>query len=463
MVSFDRFTSAGRSCVRGPVPVPAMQPWTAVGCYRSWAAVGHPRALAWEDRIFRRDCSTKHQWLTALANDVLKSLRDAPARPLFAAWFTDAVLRQLADATGAQILTIVAETRRRLEDKTQLECLLRAADVPAQLRIPAVVVSQPPAYREIVARLGPRLVVQPAQTSGGRGTIFVADETSFRQAMNGQGPWRISTFVDGYSSNTTVLTVPVPGGCAVYVDQPSHKPVGIPDLGIAAAKGAGNDWFPSWPTELTEGLVEAVVRLGRYLFAFHGLVGLWGVDAIWSPDGVVINEINVRNQGTTELSGVNQNLRGLPPLLVAHLTVMAGGTVSWLPPPQVFNAETVRRSDGGHPAPFYIKIRNPDSHSVAPIGGWAGPGVYRLDGDRLVFTRVGAHPADANLDAGETLLANVPGADVTCAPGAELGTAEGLTTRPVFAGPHHLSPLGARIHRAALRCFAAHPFEGSLS
>ena len=462
LLTFDRFTSAGRSCVQGPLPVPAAQPRIAVGCYRSWPAVGQTRVLAVEDRIARRDGAVKHSWLPALADDVLQIVRaEITEPPLFAAWFTDPILKRLADSVSAQILTAPAAIRQRLEDKTNLDHLLRSAGVPARLRIPTVSASQPPSYQAVASQLGPRLVVQPAQASGGRGTSFVEDETGYDSAISGTGPWRISTFVAGYSSNTTVLTVPVPGGCSVYVDLPSHKPVGVDELGIAAAKGAGNDWSPEWPQELVAELVAAIVALGRYLYAFYHLVGLWGVDTIWSADRVVINENNVRNQGTTELSGVNQILRGLPPFLVAHLTVMAGGTVSWLPSPEEFNAETVRRSASGGPGPFYIKIRNTAPHPVTPIPGWAGSGVYRLDGDRLSWLRAGAHPTDADLDAGEVLLANVPDADVVSGPGAELGTAEGITRRPVFAGPHHLSPLGAQVHQAVRRCFVPHPHEGT--
>lgn len=179
----------------GPVPMSAARPWAAVGCYRSWPAVGHPRVLAWEDRFPQRDGSTKHRWLPALANDVLQVLRTAAGRPVFAAWFADAVLQQLADAAGAQILTVAPEMRQRLEDKTHLAYLLRTAEVPARLQIPAISVSRPPAYRDAAARL----VVQPAQTSGGRGTVFVGDEAGYRQATTGSGPWRISTFVEGFS------------------------------------------------------------------------------------------------------------------------------------------------------------------------------------------------------------------------------------------------------------------------
>jgi hypothetical protein len=451
LVTFDRFTSAGRSSILGPVAIPTAQPVIAVGYYRSWSAVGDRVCLAAEERTGRRDPRAKHTWLADLGASVQQAFGRLGGQAAFAAWYADAALQRLADAVDGVILTVPAMVRLVLEDKTRLDDLLRAAGAATALRIPAESVQTAPPFAEVTARLGPALVVQPSHTSGGRGTVFVRDAAAYQEAVLGPGPWRISTYVDGFSSNTTVLTVPTAGGCKVYVDIPSHKAVGVTELGIAAAKGAGNDWSPTWPHGLTAQLVEAVADLGLHLFERYGLVGLWGVDTIWGADRVVINEINVRNQGTTELSGVNQALRGLPPFLVAHLTILAGGRVSWLPPADEFNAATISGTVTGGSRPFYLKLRNFLPCPVTPDAGWRGPGVYRLaHGDAFVWSRAGAHPMDANLDQGEVLLANAPTYGVVCLPGAELGTVEGLTTRPIFDGPSSLSTLGQRLRHAAL-------------
>src|SRR2546423_215187 len=81
---------------------------------------------------------------------------------------------------------------------------------------------------------------------------------------------------------------------------------------------------------------------------------------------------------------------------------------------------------------------------VVPSGLPHGPGIYQLQDGRLRWLRPGAHPAAADADAGEVLLANLPAAHVVCLPGAELGTAEGITTGSgtPFAGPHELSVAG---------------------
>jgi hypothetical protein len=400
--------------------------------------------------------------LADLHPKIVAVCRDLPGPPLFAAWYSQPVLKRLAVTVGAGLLTISAPMRAALEDKTRLDDLLTAARVSPRLRIPAVNAAVAPSFDEVTRRLGNRLVVQPAFTSGGRDTVFVDGRADYKTAVGGDGPWRIAQFITGFSSNATALTVPTAGGCDVYVDLPSHKPVGVAEQGITPAKGAGNDWSQSWPAAMLRELVDGIVCLGEYLYASHGLVGLWGVDTIWSDDRAFINEINIRNQGTTELSGVNQVLRDLPPLLVAHLTLLARGPVTWLPSAKEFNGETVDRGAAGGRAPYYIKLRNVHPHSVTPRPGWRGSGVYRLDTARsLVWLREGAHPTDADLDRCEILLANAPAVGVVCAPGAELGTVEGITSKPIFDGPASLSPLGRVLHRAATACFVSTGPKGS--
>lgn len=455
LVTLDRFTSAGRTCVLGPMPIPASQPRLSVGYYDTWpAAASSGSILAVEQATARRDGRAKHQWFTDLYPRTLAVCRALPARPAFAAWHEHQGLTSIAQQTRGEVLTLPRRVSMALEDKTRLEEFLAGAGVPADIRIAGVTATRAPSYGAITHLLGRRIVVQPALTSGGRGTVFVNSRSEYERAFDGDGPWRIAEFVEGFSSNITVLTVPAGAGCAVYVDQPSHKAVGVSETGIAAAKGAGNDWSQSWPEALVGPLVEAITQLGSHLYTRHGLSGLWGVDVIWAEDRVAINEINVRNQGTTEVSGVNQIMRGLPPLLVAHLTVMAAGRPTWLPSPEDFNSDTVHRTVAGGWGPFYLKVRNTSRHPVTPGPGWRGPGVYRLGpGGWLGWSRPGAHPMDADLDVDEVLLANGPAPGVVCAPGAELGTVEGLTSRAIFDGASSLSPLGRGLHQAVAALF----------
>jgi hypothetical protein len=187
---------------------------------------------------------------------------------------------------------------------------------------------------------------------------------------------------------------------------------------------------------------------------------LFGLDAILTDQGeVMFNEINVRNQGTTEVSGVNQQLRGVPPFLAAHLTVLLGGRPRWLPHVEEFNAGTIAAAVRPGPGPFYLKLRHHGTDPAVLSGLPHGPGVYRLHGGRLSWLRPGVHAADADADTGEVLLANLPAPHVVCLPGAELGTAEGITAGSAspFAGTHELSPTGRALLDALGRALTPAP------
>jgi hypothetical protein len=187
------------------------------------------------------------------------------------------------------------------------------------------------------------------------------------------------------------------------------------------------------------------------------MAGLFGLDAILSPDGQVkVNEVNCRNQGITEASAVNQQLRGQPPFVIAHLVTMLGGRADWLGDPGEYNQETIRRATQPGPGPFYAKVRLGGQEPARISPDFPGPGVYRLGRDgRLHLVRGGAHPADADADHGEILIASAPGPDVTCHPGAEIATLEGVTIGPgrPFAGPGAASDQVLRFADALLGLF----------
>ena len=201
-------------------------------------------------------------------------------------------------------------------------------------------------------------------------------------------------------------------------------------------------------------LIEAITRIGHWAWNEHKMSGMWGVDTIWTPDGQPqINEINARRQGTTEVSGVNQHLSGQPPLSVAHLVSVLGGYPEWLPAPEEFNTTALRAvTTPGSWAPYYLKIRSRGPAKVSQ--DFPGPGIYRLTRSKsLVWEKPGAHPAQANSDAGQVLLANTPAPGTLCQTGAELATVEGITTGNAspFASPFELSDRGHVLLKAFLR------------
>jgi hypothetical protein len=433
-----------------------------VGCYPPWQAAAPGTVVAAEHRTGVRGPGQRHAWTTEVDQAARAALAALPAPAALSAWYTTAALRSWAGPAGT-VAAVPGELRARLEAKPAFDAMLAAAGVPTRMRIPCVTIDGPlPALDELRRRVGTAaVVVQSGADSGGRGTVFVHEAADLARAAAMPGPYKVAAFVPGWSSNTTVLSVPDgSGGVAVYVDRPSHKAIGIAAAGIGPAKSAGNDWSRPWPEPAAARLVDAAARIGRHLWRTHRLAGLFGLDAILTDQGeVMFNEINVRNQGTTEVSGVNQQLRGVPPFLAAHLTVLLGGRPRWLPPAEEFNAGTIAAAARPGPGPFYLKLRHHGTGPAVLSGLLRGSGVYRLHGGRLSWLRPGAHPADADADTDEVLLANLPAPHVVCLPGAELGTAEGITTGPAspFAGPHELSPTGRALLAALGRALTPAP------
>ncbi|MFC5724984.1 hypothetical protein ACFP1Z_33065 [Streptomyces gamaensis] len=448
LVSAERFCASLRTAYAGPGPIEAARPTVAVGCYPAWTAAAPCSMLAAEERTGVRGPDQRRSWTDALDGPARALLAGLARPPVVSAWYATDRLRAWA-GLGGTVAAIDGRLRAVVEDKAAFTALLTAAGVPQRLRIPAVRIDGAlPALGELQCMVGSeRLVVQCGADSGGRGTTFVTADADLEAAARMPGPYKVAAFVTGWSSNTTVLTVPAGRGVAVYVDRPSHKAVGVAEAGIAPGKSAGNDWSRPWPARAATDLVDAAVRIGEFLWREHRVAGLFGLDALLTGDGAVLfNEINLRNQGTTEVSGVNQQLRGLPPFVVAHLTVLLGGLANWLPAADEFNAATINTATRSAPGPYYLKLRH-RGHTPVRVTGLRGPGVYRIIDGRLAWVRPGAHPADADADVGEVLLANLPDERVVCLPGAELGTAEALTTGPgaPFAEPHALSSFGRSV------------------
>ncbi|PZG04928.1 hypothetical protein C1J01_44070 [Nonomuraea aridisoli] len=297
LVTVERLTSALRTSYTGPAAIEELRPTLSIGCYRAWPAAMPRTAAAAEDHTLIRSTQERHDWLPRMRRDADRHLRTLN-RPIVTAWYATPLLRDLAAASGTVAATD-GELRDTIEAKPAFNDLLRAAGVPATVRIPSVRVDRLPDLAELRRAVGTNtVVVQSGATSGGRGTVFVTSERDLDDAARLRGPYRVAAFVDGWSSNTTVLSVPDgQGGVSVYVDRPSHKSVGVAELGIGPAKSAGNDWSRPWPTGAATVLVECAERITEWAWRRHRAAGLFGLDAILTAEGHVYpNEINWRNQ-----------------------------------------------------------------------------------------------------------------------------------------------------------------------
>ncbi|MFI7613566.1 hypothetical protein ACIBP6_20285 [Nonomuraea terrae] len=455
LVTVDRFSTALRTGYTGPAPVQALRPVLGIGCYAAWAPALPGMVVAAEDRTRTRSVAERNGWLRRVRHDAARHLVTLDRPPVISAWHGDR-LQELAGA-GGTVAAIDPAVRAVVEAPHLLDDVLRAAGVPRVARIrcvPAERLGSPAELRRAVGT--ERVVVQSGGTSGGRGTVVVSGERDMERAVRLLGPYRVAAYVEGWPCAVAALSVPDgAGGVRVYADRPSHATTGVPELGVGPLRGAGADWSRPWPAPAAALLIECAERIALWGWRRYGVAGLFGVRALLAPDErVYVTAIKWRHDESTEVSAVNQQVVGLPPFVLGHLSVMLGGRVSWLGDPQEFNQLSLLRATqpGG---PFTVKVRL-GTHGPVRVVTSRGSGVYRLDDlDRLRWVRPGAHPSDAAADRGEFLLANLPGPDVVCHPGADVATIEGVTdggTQP-FHGPACASPFTRRLATALRKRF----------
>ncbi|MEU6721354.1 hypothetical protein ABZ897_58770 [Nonomuraea sp. NPDC046802] len=440
LVAVERFSTALRTGYTGPDAIEALRPALSIGCYGAWEPAMPGVVVAAEDRTRLRSIAERHGWLPRTRHDAARHLVQLDRPPVVFTWYATHRLRELA-GPGAVVTAIDGDVRATIEAKHLFDDLLRAAGVPAVARVPCVHTERLPSLPELRRAVRTeRVVVQAGYAGEGRGTVIVSDEEDMARAARLLGPYRVAAYVSGWPATIAVLSVPDrDGGVRVYADRPSHSSTGIAELGIDPTRSAGNDWSRPWPAPAAALLIECAERIAVWAWRRFGIAGLFCLDAILTPaERVYLSAIKWRHQESTEMSAVNQQSLGLPPFVLAHLSVMLGGQVRWLGDPQEHNQLSLLRAtqSGG---PFYVKVRLRREDGPVRVSAVHGPGIYRLDpADRLMWVRHGAHPGDAYPERGEFLLANLPGPDVVCHPGADIATYEGIAEGEAhpFDGPH---------------------------
>ncbi|MCK2219385.1 hypothetical protein MF672_037150 [Actinomadura sp. ATCC 31491] len=448
LVVVDRHSTALRTGYTGPAAAGALRPALAIGCYAAWDPALADLVVAAEDRTRVRSVAERHGWPRRVRHEAARHLVKLERPPVVVTGCADARLEELA-GPGCTLAAIDPGVRATLEAKPLLDDLLRAAGVPAVARVPAVHVDRLPSPAELRRAVGAeRVVVQAGGPGAGSGTVIVAGEGDMGRAARLLGPYRVAAYVAGWPVAITVLSVPDgTGGVGVYADRPAHLTTGVTEPSVGPLGAAGADWSRPWPAPAAALLIECAERVALWAWRRYGAAGMFGVEGILTPDERVhLTALRWRRQRRDEVQAVNQQAAGLPPFVLGHLAVMLGRPVGWLGEPGEFNQLTLLRATrpGG---PFAVRLRLAEGPPVRVAAG-QGSGVYRLDRDgRARWVRRAAHPSQAPADEGEFLLADLPGPDVACHPGADLGTLEGVTGGgvPPFHGPASVSPFTRKV------------------
>jgi hypothetical protein len=455
---WDKWGGFLRNLYGGPFPMPHAAPNIAICKVAPWSTEQ-------ETKIFSSENKTKTlrhgaPYEEPIRDDVDEHIRRIGKPLAIVGWTQRAIHREFLEKYGGIFLGASRDVRVQLENKYTFNGLLREAGISEarQLRHGLYNSSDAvPSFSELQRKYGSRFVIQTDASQGGKGTAIITNVGEFRSALPMlDGKLRISEYRDQQYSTTYLLTVPRDNGdCDVYVDSPSYKSTKIPELNVDSVTGAGGDWTLPYPeTFPAEEYVENLVQLGKHLYQQYGLKGHWNIEGFLSSEGFDFNELNYRPGGGTEVSSTNQILRGVPPFMLAHLVLWAGGRVDFMPDADTFNKKTIaeirQRSSIN---PFYLKVFGQSQQRLQE--DIPGSGIYRTNPDgRLEWVRPGIVTTDANFDDGEVLLAHLPKNSTICDEKAQVCTIEGITSSShIFSGQHALSQDGLQVANAVNALF----------
>lgn len=300
-----------------------------------------------------------------------------------------------------------------------------------------------PPYNKVADQVGPDFVVQIIASAGGarhdlQSSInFVTDGSELAEAVSfqrGQGPVRVVTMAHGREANGAGLSTP----WGTYVDLPSHKPVGLPELYGRPGAGSGNDWTWLYPQAQMAAYQRQIERVGAEL-SRRGFNGMFGLDSIFDEtgDGPWPHEINGRSQGTTEAQDAVDLRAGVASLPMMAAALDLGIGPEYFPDVNEYNNASLRRV-----GQWYLKVSVPRPICVARDLN----GVWTLRDGQLV----GQHSGSIlELKGDQLYIYGAPKKGKRGLPGTGLPTlyVNGLAPA-VFTADDQLTEFGEQVRRA---------------
>ena len=300
---------------------------------------------------------------------------------------------------------------RSFENKLNFVEIARSAGLPTP-RWEKVGLDDLADHGALVARFGPRMVVQGARGNAGQRTWMVSGPADLAHVRRREaGPTvRVAELVDGMP-----FTVNAVAGAAGLLDWslPSRQVTGIPWLTPHQLGSCGNAWGE--PT-LEPRLLDIGVAVGRVGAALGeaGFEGLFGVDFVLGADGPVVIETNPRMVASLPLATQVELSAGVAPLLLQHLLAGLGaahpsgdvvaGSVSASDAPRPVPAHIAGHVTGPEPLPPASQVIVHRLEKAPNTRSNAVSGVYRLGGDTPRLLRPGAWLTDLTGAPDEALV-----------------------------------------------------------
>lgn len=301
--------------------------------------------------------------------------------------------------------------RLYFEEKVNLTAILKKAGLEKHI-IPSQIVNFPMSKEDIIYTYNNlknkdgKVVVQSCgqgvnESGGGYTTAIISSLTEFaKYCQNGSVQVaKVAKFIDGYNSNLSFCTgnlVPSPtmlGAAKTNLTEsdplysaetidlliqraeqmginkdtvfnvvvPSTlKVVGDPNLTPNPTSGVGNMINYHFDNETSEQIYDIGNKLGT-LLALCGKVGLAGADLIITKEGeIYINEINDRQQGTTEKTSLHCEKNGIPGIhhisFLQNYANLNNGAVQLYMQMLKENQHEIFEATRSTSSPFYIKV-----------------------------------------------------------------------------------------------------------
>jgi hypothetical protein len=241
-------------------------------------------------------------------------------------------------------------------------------------------------YSELRARFGSKFVVQDVESSGSKGTHFVSTRESYEKAVKTlkmtsySGAVVVSEFIKGLPCSVQVCITKYGIFTGGLQKQLINSKYLYNQVTSAASGWCGGELGGSFPEIIKHRVQEIATVVGSEL-ASHGYRGIFGIDLLVTPENKVYAiEINARLTGYTHILSDMQMTKKKIPFSLLH--VLELGNYKY----EVEDLEALANMTSLDEKFSYLILMN-QTDGLIKLTQEIKSGLYRLEGDNLVYVR----------------------------------------------------------------------------